>query len=185
MRNLLNIDAIEMALRALRRLAKDLGKELEKTATGELGRVMKELNAATAERDESEEQIGSLESEIEQAEQEKEDLDKKLKKYRGIRELVERREALDEQIRQLELEMEGLRAGFENTWDEVQCCFALRKSMQCSHISINEDERRDTARDSLRIDRKASSRRNLYLWPGNLRTQRGTRQATGMAAKGD
>jgi DNA sulfur modification protein DndD len=109
-RNLLNIDAIEMALRALRRLGKDLGKELERTATGELGRVMKRLNEATTERDTLEEQIGTLEGEIEQAEQEKEDLDKKLKKYRGIRELVEKREMLDEQIRQVELEMHDLRA---------------------------------------------------------------------------
>jgi DNA sulfur modification protein DndD len=109
-RNLLNIDAIEMALRALRRLGKDLGKELERTATGELGRVMKRLNETTTERDGLEEQIGNLESEIEQAEQEKEDLDKKLKKYRGIRELVEKREMLDEQIGQLELEMQDLRA---------------------------------------------------------------------------
>jgi len=109
-RNLLNIDAIEIALRALRRLGKDLGKELEKTATGELARVMKRLNAATAERDALEEQITQLEDEIEQAEQEKEDLDKKLKKYRGIRQLVEKREALDEQISQIQLEMQDLRA---------------------------------------------------------------------------
>ncbi len=109
-RNLLNIDAIEMGLRALRRLGKDLGKELERTATGELGRVMKRLNEATTERDTLEDQIANLDSEIEQAEQEKEDLDKKLKKYRGIRELVEKREMLDEQIRQLELEMQDLRA---------------------------------------------------------------------------
>jgi DNA sulfur modification protein DndD len=109
-RNLLNIDAIEMALRALRRLGKDLGKELERTATGELGRVMKRLNEATTERDSLEDQIGHLDIEIENAEQEKEDLDKKLRKYRGISELVERREMLDGQIKQLESEMEGMRA---------------------------------------------------------------------------
>jgi DNA sulfur modification protein DndD len=113
-RNLLNIDAIEMAIRALRRLGKDLGKELERTATGELGRLMRRLNEATSEHDELVDQITNLESEIDQAEQEKEDLDKKLKKYRGIRELVEKREAIDEQIRLLELELQDLRSELRN-----------------------------------------------------------------------
>jgi len=109
-RNLLNIDAIELALGALKNLRKNLANELARTATGELGRVMKRLNEAMTERDTLDEQIASLETEIDQAGQEKEDLDKKLKKYQGIRQLVEKRESLDEQRTQLQLELEGLRA---------------------------------------------------------------------------
>lgn len=113
-RNLLNIDAIELALRALKRLGREIGKELERTATGELGRVMKRLNEATAERDALDEQLNAIDNELDRAEQEKEDLDKKLKKYRGIRELVEKREVLDERVGQLESELQDLRAELRN-----------------------------------------------------------------------
>jgi len=109
-RNLLNIDAIEIATKALRRLGKDLAKELEKSATGELARVMKRLNEARAKQDTVDDQIGNLTGEIEQAEQELEDLDKKLKKFRGIKQLVERRENLDMRIREIEQEMQDIRA---------------------------------------------------------------------------
>lgn len=109
-RNLLNIDGLEIATRALKHVGKEFAKELEKSATGELLRTMKRLNEATGKGDALDEQIAALAADIEKAEQEIEDLEKKLKKHRGITQQVEQREKLNGQIRDIEQEMDDLRA---------------------------------------------------------------------------
>jgi DNA sulfur modification protein DndD len=109
-RNLLNIDGLEIATKALKHVGKEFARELEKSATGELARTMKRLNESTAKRDTLDEQIAALAADIQKAEEEIEDLEKKLKKHRGITQLVEQRERLNGQIRDVEQEMQDLRA---------------------------------------------------------------------------
>ena len=95
LRNLLNIDTLETAIKATGRLKRTLDAELERRSTGEFGRLIKQLRENEDRRTELEEKITRLEKEIDLAEQEKRRVDKELDKIREIRDLLDARDNLE------------------------------------------------------------------------------------------
>ena len=113
-RNLLNVDALETAQRAMHRLTKDLEAELAKTASPELARLLKRLGEneeAQQARKLRAEEVGQ---EVALAREEIVKVDKELQAFQEIRALLERRKALEQQLDGLELQaqsqLESMRA---------------------------------------------------------------------------
>jgi DNA sulfur modification protein DndD len=111
-RNLLNIDSLEKAIKATQRLKKNLNDELSKKSTGEFGKTIKQLNDLDENRIKIKSQLEQLEYELSHAAIEKKRVDKELDKFKEIRHLlIDRADAennldqLEEQGRNLLLEM--------------------------------------------------------------------------------
>lgn len=102
-RNLLNVDALETAIRATRRVVKSLENDLAKSASSEqLYQLMQRLR-------ENEETQGNLEKKLEQLGEERrkalkeiEITDKRLDEFKEIRHLLEKRKAYEQQLQALE-----------------------------------------------------------------------------------
>ena len=111
-RNLLNIDSLEKAIKATQRLKKNLNDELSKKSTGEYGKTINQLNELDENRIKIKSRLEQLEDELSHAAIEKKHVDKELDKFKEIRHLlIDRAEAennldqLQEQGRNLLLEM--------------------------------------------------------------------------------
>ncbi len=107
-RNLLNIDSLEKAISATRRLNRKLDSELARNSTGELPKVIKRLEDNSTRRYQIEAQVETLERECELAEREKKNVDKTLDKYKEIKHLLEKRKGLEQRKADLETEIEEL-----------------------------------------------------------------------------
>jgi len=113
-RNLLNVDALEKAIKAIQKLKKNLNQEIEKRATGEYGRIISKLNELDESRHGMLQNIKQLEEEYSLAEIEKKKTDKRLEEYNEIRHLLsdradaeEKLKYNEEQARSLLLEMKS------------------------------------------------------------------------------
>lgn len=107
-RNLLNIDALEKAIKATARTKKNLSEELGKKATGELGKIIKQCNDLEEKRDELTNRIKDLEGEYSHADNQKKQTDKKLDEYNEIRHLLNERLRLEEELKQQEEQARNL-----------------------------------------------------------------------------
>lgn len=101
-RNLLNIDALEVAIKATHRLKKKLNEELSKKSTGEFSRIIKQLNDLDEKRTNLKSQLQSLEDELSHALIEKKNVDKELDKFNEIRHLLNGRAEAETLLQQLE-----------------------------------------------------------------------------------
>lgn len=113
-RNLLNIDALEVAISAMRGVCRALDKEIRDKSTGEHARVIKQINESEDQQDRLKGRLGKMEQELEYAEQEKRSVDVELDKFREIKGLLEERKRLEddeantqEQLSNLLTEMRG------------------------------------------------------------------------------
>ena len=88
LRNLLHIDALEVAIKATSRLQRKLDSELEKKSTGEYARVIKRLKENSDRRSEIEALLDQLDSEIVRAVEEKRKLDEQFERIREISDLL-------------------------------------------------------------------------------------------------
>lgn len=107
-RSLLNIDALEKAIKAVQRLSKNLGAELQKKATGEYARVIRQLNESAERRTAIKNRLKVLEDEISLSEGEKKRIDKKLEEYKEIAHLLREREDLEDSLKSEEEQAKGL-----------------------------------------------------------------------------
>jgi DNA sulfur modification protein DndD len=101
-RNLLNVDALETAIKAVGRVAKSLGRELTTSSNEELSRLLKRLGDNEEEQTRSRKQLDELADEIRLARQEIDRTDKELEKFNEIRHLLEKRKSLEQELNDLE-----------------------------------------------------------------------------------
>ncbi len=97
-RNLLNVDALENAIAATKRLVKSFESELDDDADVVLLRIANKLHDNEEERDRSKERLAQIESEAEKATSEKQLLDAELERFGEIKHLVDRRGELSESL---------------------------------------------------------------------------------------
>ena len=107
-RNLLNIDSLENALKATRKLARKLDAELAGKSTGELPKLIVALEENTNRRTALKEESENLETELRLAESEKRQVDRELEKYREIKYLLDQRKDLEKQTADAEAELRDL-----------------------------------------------------------------------------
>jgi len=98
-RNLLNVDALEKAIKAIQKLKKTLNQEIEKRATGEYGRIISKLNELDENRNELQHNIKQLEEEYSLSEIEKKKTDKRLEEYNEIKHLLNDRAEAEEKLK--------------------------------------------------------------------------------------
>lgn len=101
-RNLLNVDALETAIKAVGRVAKTLDRELSGSSHEELSRLLKRLGDNEEEQARSRKRLEELADEIRLARQEIDKTDKELDKFKEIRHLLERRKSLEQELQGLE-----------------------------------------------------------------------------------
>jgi len=97
-RNLLNVDALETAIKAVGRVTKNLEKELSSSSHEDLSRLLKRLGDNEDEQARSRKRLDELADEIRLARQEIEKTDKELEKFNEIRHLLERRKSLEQEL---------------------------------------------------------------------------------------
>lgn len=97
-RNLLNVDALETAIKAVCRVTKNLDKELSSSSHEDLSRLLKRLGDNEDEQARSRKKLDELADEIRLARQEIEKTDKELEKFNEIRHLLERRKSLEQEL---------------------------------------------------------------------------------------
>jgi DNA sulfur modification protein DndD len=107
-RNLLNIDSLENALKAMRKLARKLDTELAGKSTGEMPKLILALEQNTNRKTALKEESENLETELRLAESEKRQVDKELEKYREIKHLLAQRKELEKQTADAETELHEL-----------------------------------------------------------------------------
>ncbi len=101
-RNLLNVDALETAIKAVGRVAKTLEKELSGASHEELSRLLKKLGDNEDEQSRARSSLDKLADEIRLARQEIDKTDKDLEKFNEIRHLIERRKSLEQELNEHE-----------------------------------------------------------------------------------
>ena len=102
-RNLLNVDALESAIGAVRRVVKSFENELAKSASSEqLYQLMQRLRENEEAKDRFEKKLEQLEEEQRKALKEIEITDKRLDEFKEIRHLLEKRKSYEQQLQTLE-----------------------------------------------------------------------------------
>ena len=101
-RNLLNVDALEKAIKATQRLKKNLSIELSKRATGEYGQIIHQLNELDEKRIVLKEKLQQLETEYSHADAQKKQIDKKLEEYKEIIHLLKERVDSEDKLKELD-----------------------------------------------------------------------------------
>jgi len=91
-KNLLQIDRLSIAIQGIDKLLKDIGKKLKNKSTGEYQRKLIELEEKENKKEDLEGDIEKSYTEIAAAENEQKKLDRKLKEFEGIKDLLQKRE---------------------------------------------------------------------------------------------
>ena len=151
LRNLLNIDALEVAIKAMRHLEKDLDAEIEKKSTGELAQVMKLLRENRDRQADYKEEINRIDQELEHAELEKKKIDKELDKIKEIKGLLDARTTLEARKGDLEDQANNLLL-------EMQACtgkaslLLVKKTVDRVFSAIDERKQKGEIPSEIRKD---------------------------------
>ncbi len=109
-RNLLNIDALEIAMKAVSKLRSNLFNELAGKATGEHKKVLHRLSTVDDELVLAKDALPRLEDEIALATDELHDIDRKLEGYDEIADLLEKEKKLNDLLEDNEDSLVGIRS---------------------------------------------------------------------------
>lgn len=170
-RNLLNVDALEKAIRATQKLKKELNQEISKRATGEYGQVVCKLNELDEKRNNLKDNIKQLEEEYSISQIEKKKIDKKLDEYQEIRHLLDERADAEEklifhkeQARNLLSEMKTKtgKASMLLISSTIDRIFALINQKK-QKGEIPSEIRKDLI-DKILTEKKCICRRNVLPW---------------------
>jgi len=101
-RNLLNVDALENAIKAVGRVVKILDNELSNSSSEELSRIFKRITDNNDEQDQVGKRLTVLADEIRLARQEIEKTDNELDKFKDIRHLLEQRKSLEDTLKNMD-----------------------------------------------------------------------------------
>jgi DNA sulfur modification protein DndD len=113
-KDLLNIDALESAIGAMRALCRELDSEIRNKSTGEHARVIKQINENEDHEGRTAQRLSEIDRELEEAEEEKRQVDKELETYREIRDLLEERQRQETQQAATEDQLAALLADMRN-----------------------------------------------------------------------
>jgi len=150
-RKLLDIDTLEIALRATNRLRKYLDSELETRATGELARVIKQLRENEERSLELEERISAIDEELERGAQEKKQVDAELDKIREIRDLLTARTNLEKKELDLESQVEDLLEDMKNRTGKT-ALLLVRKTAEKIFRNIDKRKQKHEIPSEIRRD---------------------------------
>jgi len=101
-RNLLNIDSLQKSIDAMKKVRKKLDTELADNSSGDLARVIKQINDNIDKRDTLGKALEKLGEEYALASSEKADVDKKLDQFGEIAGLIKRRKELESEEKERE-----------------------------------------------------------------------------------
>ena len=101
-RTLLNIDGLNIAIKAMQSVTSEYGQDLEQHATGDYGKVVRELNEVDQRRNNMSDELDNITEQVGHAEVEDEQLSKQMKKFEGVSRLIEQRMDLETQRGELE-----------------------------------------------------------------------------------
>lgn len=107
-RNLLNIDDLEAAIKASRGLSRHLDIEIQGKSTGEHARVIKQINELEDRDTAIKKRIGSLDEESSLAKSELQKVDKELEKYNEISDLLKARQEYESRQNELDEQAKGI-----------------------------------------------------------------------------
>lgn len=113
-RNLLNVDALETARKATDRLTRELEQELLKNASPELAKLLKRLGDNEQEQKDKGQRIDEIGEEATKARAEMSKVDKELDAFKEIRDQLEKRKALEQNLQGLEQQAKEHLAGMRD-----------------------------------------------------------------------
>lgn len=114
LKNLLDIDTLETAIKATDRLQKNLYAQLEKQSTGDYGKLLKKIQELSDKILQLEEKIKNLENEIELAVEEKRKIDKDFEKIKEISNFLTARNELEDKEKELQEQLGILLSEIKN-----------------------------------------------------------------------
>jgi DNA sulfur modification protein DndD len=124
-RNLLNIDGLEKTISASEKLCRQLDQDVRRKSSGELHKIIQEINEKEDFIETKSEKLNALGVEISTLKKEKKKVDDELEKYKEIRGLVEERKK--EEVKSDELE-DSLKALSDECRQKTsRACFAMIK----------------------------------------------------------
>lgn len=150
-RNLLKIDALEIAIKSLGKLSHLLRDEIATKATGKLAHKSREINELSERLESNNSALLEIEDEMVKAEAEIADYDEKLKEYDGVRELVEKRTIRNEAIQRLEEEYKDINAQIREGISNFASLLCI-KTIQNVHDYINGKIERGEIPSEIRRD---------------------------------
>ena len=107
-RNLLDVDALETAIRATAKLTRKLESEMREHSTPELARLLKELKDNEDKEKEKKERLDGVAEELRIANRQLKDIDKELEKFKAIRHFLEERKRLEETLKNFQNDSKDL-----------------------------------------------------------------------------
>ncbi|MFC1849113.1 AAA family ATPase [candidate division CSSED10-310 bacterium] len=140
MKNLLQVSALERAIRSLHKLKISLNEELGKRATGEYGRVLMQLTTLEEEHAAFQSHMLDAEEEYHLAQNELRKIEKKLAEYEEIRELVEQRNRARDNLDKILVEADNLLAEMKTKTGKA-AFLLLSKTVE--RVFKNLDEKRE------------------------------------------
>ncbi len=166
-RKLLDIDTLEIAIRATIRLRKYLDSELETRATGERARVIKQLRENDERASELEDRTAVIDEELRHATQEKKQVDAELDKIREIRDLLATRTNLEKKEREFEAQVDDLLQDMKNRTGKT-ALLLVRKTAERVFRNIDKRKQKHEIPSEIRrdlIDRLISDERCICGTP--------------------
>ncbi len=150
-RKLLDIDVLETAMRATKRLKKYLDSEVETRATGEHARVIKQLRENDERTNELDDRTTVIDDELDRAAQEKKQVDVELEKIRDIRDLLSARMDLEKKERDLEAQVEDLLIDMKNRTGKT-ALLLVRKTAEKVFKNIDKRKQKHEIPSEIRRD---------------------------------
>lgn len=150
-RKLLDIDTLETAMRAIKRLKKYFDSELETRATGEHARVIKQLRENDEKSIELENRGTAIEEELRHAEQEKTKVDIELEKINEIRDLLTDRTSLEKKEKELETQLENLLQEMKNRCGKTTLLL-VRETAEKVFMNIDKRKQKHEIPSEIRRD---------------------------------
>lgn len=140
-RKLLNVDALERAIKSMARLKKKLDTELTSSSRSDLARVIKDLGLLEEEMVAISSEIDTVESETAHAEREKHGVDQALEQFKEIRHLVELRQQNTDQLKDREEQASAL-LGEMKTYSSRSATLLISDLVTATLEYFNQQKRR-------------------------------------------
>lgn len=150
-RNLLNVDALEIAIKSMQRLRRDLDKELANRSTGEFASILRDIDSCEQESKEIRERLDGAENEIKLAIDEKRKIDKELEKYDDIRHLINDRSRFEKDLKDYQDIINSLLEDMKNKIGQASTLL-LQDTTQNIFNRINQKKKKGDLPSEIRKD---------------------------------
>lgn len=150
-RNLLNVDALETARKATDRLTRELEHELLKNASPELAKLLKRLGDNEQEQKDKGQRIDEIGEEATKARAEMSKVDKELDAFKEIRDQLEKRKTLEQNLQGLEQQAKEHLAGMRDLTAKAASLLVAPTVMQVFE-SIEQQKQKGEIPSEIRKD---------------------------------